>query len=85
MRYDYYCTECNSRWEETQFINDRDVPITLPCIECKSTGTVKRGFHTLAVSYHGVKTIAQRAGSGWNDVLTKIKSGSGRKNTIETR
>jgi hypothetical protein len=30
------------------------------------------------------KTPLRRAGSGWNDVLKKIKKGSGRSNTIKT-
>ena len=27
----------------------------------------------------------KQAGSGWNDVLTKVKSGSGRGNTVNTK
>ena len=30
------------------------------------------------------KTPMRRAGSGWNDHLNRIKSGSGRSNTIKT-
>jgi hypothetical protein len=30
------------------------------------------------------KTPLRRAGSGWNDVLKKIKKGSARSNTIKT-
>ena len=85
MRYDYFCIECNERWEETQFINDRDKPIDLPCPNCKGEGCIKRGVASAAISYQGGKSVLQRAGSGWNDVLGKIKKASGRKNSIETR
>jgi predicted nucleic acid-binding Zn ribbon protein len=85
MRYDYYCIECNARWEETQFMNDRDLPLSLPCPHCAKLECVKRGVVSLAVSYQGGKTVLQRAGSGWNDVLVKIKKASGRKNSLETR
>jgi putative FmdB family regulatory protein len=86
MQYDYYCESCEEVWEERQFLNDRDLPTTLPCPHCKATGTVKRGFFKAAhFSYAGAKTNLQRAGSGWNDVLTSIKKASGRKSTIVTR
>ena len=85
MRYDYFCTECNARWEETQFMNDRDAPIALPCQRCGKINCVKRGVVSLAVSYEGGKTVLQRAGSGWNDVLNKVKKASGRQTKIETR
>ena len=85
MRYDYFCVECNARWEETQFMNDRDLPIALPCPHCSKTECVKRGVVSLAVSYEGGKTVLQRAGSGWNDVLNKVKKASGRQTKIETR
>lgn len=86
MRYDYTCTECNEQWEEVQFLNDRDLPLTKPCPKCKAKDSVKRGFFTpSAVSYAGSKSILARAGSGWNDVLTSVKKASGRNNTIQTR
>ncbi len=86
MRYDYYCTECNEKWEETQFLNDRDLPLTMPCPKCNKSNCVKRGFFSaVRISYDGAQTVLQRAGSGWNDVLTGIKKASGRKSTIQTR
>lgn len=86
MRYDYYCSECKEKWEETQFLNDRDLPTTLPCPKCKKTGGVKRGYFTTAtISYGGVQSNLSRAGSGWNDLLTGIKKASGKDTTIQTR
>lgn len=86
MNYDYFCESCKEKWEENNFLNQRDLPLTLPCPKCGVKGSVKRGFFSAArISYDGNQTILQRAGSGWNDVLTKIKSKSARGNTIETR
>lgn len=85
MRYDYICDECQSEWEETQGIQFRDSPLTLPCPKCKALNKIRRIVGKLFISYDGNKTILQRAGSEWNDVLLRVKKGSGRKNTIETR
>lgn len=86
MRYDYYCTNCEDLWEEIQFLNDRDLPTTLPCPTCKKEGSVKRGFFKAsAISYGGSKSNLARAGSGWNDLLTGIKKASASNNTIITR
>jgi NAD-dependent SIR2 family protein deacetylase len=86
MRYDYYCSECQEKWEENQFLNDRDLPLALPCPKCKKPNCVKRGFFTATrMSYAGSKSNLARAGSGWNDLLTGIKKASARNTTIETR
>ena len=85
MNYDYYCTECDAKWEENQFLNDRDLPLTLPCPHCKAKETVKRGITATRMSYAGIKSNLTRAGSGWNDLLCGVKKASARGNTIETR
>ena len=85
MHYDYTCTCCDEIWEESQLLNDRNLPLSNPCPFC-GIKAVKRGiFNAPAMSYAGSKTVLQRAGSGWNDVLTGIAKGSGRQNTIQTR
>jgi predicted nucleic acid-binding Zn ribbon protein len=85
MRYDFTCNNCSHTWEETQGIQFRDAPLTLPCPSCKEKGSIKRLIRTLGISYEGNKTVLQRAGSGWNDVLNKVKKASGRINSIQTR
>lgn len=86
MRYDYYCSECKEKWEESQFLNDRDLPRTLPCPKCGERDCVKRGFFNAAgISYGGSKSNLSRAGSEWNDLLTGIKKASGKDATIQTR
>lgn len=86
MQYDYHCLACEERWEESQLLNDRDLPLTLPCPHCKTIDSVKRGiFNAPAMSYGGSQSVLKRAGSGWNDVLTGIKKASGKNSTIQTK
>lgn len=85
MNYDYYCTGCDAKWEESQFLNDRDLPLSSPCPFCKADGGVKRGVSKTSISYGGSKSNLSRAGSGWNDLLMSVKKASGRNNTIHTR
>jgi hypothetical protein len=86
MTYTYHCKTCDTHWEENLTVATRDLPCTIPCKNCQSINSVVRTF-TMAprISYDGAKTVLQRAGSGWNDVLTKVKKASGRQAKIETR
>ena len=84
MTYSYTCTACDENWDESHLIADRDTPIQKPCPHC-GVKTVKRGFKAVArISYDG-KDVTSRISSGFNDLLTKVKSGSGRRNTINTK
>ncbi len=87
MNYDYRCNHCLETWEESQTMANRDVPCGLPCPHCGSDETVSRYISTApTISYDGggVKSVVRRAGSGWNDVLNKVKKASGRDNNIQT-
>jgi putative FmdB family regulatory protein len=86
MTYTYLCNSCNEQWEDRQFMNDRDLPVSEPCPHCNEKATVKRIIDFAPrISYEGAQTVLQRAGSGWNDVLNKVKKSSGRYAKIETR
>lgn len=86
MTYTYLCDGCKQQWDDSHIIANRDVPVSQPCPHCKAEGTVKRIIAAAPrVSYDGGKTVLQRAGSGWNDVLNKVKKSSGRQAKIETR
>jgi len=86
MTYTYNCENCNETWEDRQLLVDRDLPTSEPCPHCKAEGNVKRIIDFAPrVSYDGAKTVLQRAGSGWNDLLNKVKKSSGRHAKIETR
>jgi len=62
-------------------MSKRDEATQEPCPECG--GEIYRTLETGGLISDS-KTPLRRAGSGWNDVLKKIKKGSGRKNSIKT-
>lgn len=80
--YDFNCESCGHEFTENVPIANRDDPRACPSCGKKN---VKRGVSAVKVSYSGFKENVTRAGSGWNDVLNKVKKGSGRSNTIRTR
>ena len=85
MTYSYNCTSCNYYWDASLQMDSRDLQLSEPCPHCTLAGNVKRVISAPGISYDGGKTILQRAGSGWNDVLNKVKKASGRQANIETR
>jgi predicted nucleic acid-binding Zn ribbon protein len=85
MTYSYNCQNCNYYWDESLPMDSRDLPLNAPCPQCTHAGSIKRVLAAPGISYAGGKTILQRAGSGWNDVLNKVKKASGRNANIETR
>lgn len=80
--YDFKCESCEHEFTENVPIANRDD--VLPCPNCEKK-KVKRSVSAVKVSYSGFKENTTRAGSGWNDVLNKVKKGSGRENSIRTR
>ena len=86
MTYTYKCEKCTHEWDCSLSMADRDLPINQPCVQCNAEGSVKRIISFApSITSESAMTLQQRAGSGWNDVLTKIKSKSGRRCTIQTR
>ncbi len=83
MMYQFRCSACSAEFEANLSMNERDAPLLIPCKQC-NTGKINRVFTTAGISYAGNKSAVRRAGSGWNDVLKKIKSTAGRTNTIDT-
>ena len=79
--YDFHCPDCGHDFEELVPLDEREKPR-----KCPSCGKKKctRGVSAVKLSYSGFKDPIKRAGSGWNDVLKKVKKGSGRSNTIRT-
>lgn len=80
--YDFHCPDCNHEFEELVALADREKPRKCPKCGKKK---VTRKVTAVKVNYGGFKDPLTRAGSGWNDLLTKVKKGSGRVNTIRTR
>lgn len=63
-------------------MSERDEPTKEQCQECKD-GEIYRTLETGGLVSDS-KTALRRAGTEWNDVLKKVKKGSGRSNTIKT-
>lgn len=88
MRYDYTCSSCNTQFELSCPIEDRNKAEGMPCPHCNSINTVTRDIGMLAITHDGVKTLQQRAGTEFNDILKAIKKKhpeklrDGRKNSI---
>lgn len=80
--YDFTCQECNHSFTEMVPIAERD-----EVRKCPSCGKKKvaRDVSAVKLSYSGFKSNVTRAGAGWNEVLKKVKKGSGRDNSIHTR
>jgi len=85
MTYSYSCKSCGAAWDCSRTIERRDEPCFAACPHCEQTDCVTRTIAAPAISYAGGMTVLQRAGSGWNDVLNKVKKSSGRQSKIETR
>ena len=84
MTYEFKCEACEASWELTLPVDDRDKPLTEPCPECNEKGCVKRCVSAARVSYQGFISPITRAGDGWNDVLKKVHSTSGKQSKIQT-
>jgi len=84
MVYDYICDDCGHEFQLVTTISKRDEPLDKPCPSCSVEGKVRRLVGAPAVSYQGGRTMQQRAGSEWNNVLKGIKKAAGRQSTIET-
>jgi hypothetical protein len=86
MTYTYKCGDCESVWDDRRTIEHRDAPCQQPCPECAKESNIKRIINFApSITSESAMTLQQRSGSGWNDVLTKIKQKSGRYCTIQTR
>ena len=72
MTYDYYCDKCQRTWEESHLSDDRDKPVGKPSKCCKG-GKVKRGIANPRINYEGAVSMIKRGGSGWNDMLKRLK------------
>lgn len=82
---DYQCESCGHEFTEMLMLAERDRPTQEPCPSCGKVGCVVRPIGAPAVSHRGVITPMQRAGTEWNDLLKKMKKGSGKGNQIRTR
>lgn len=81
--YDYNCNKCNFKFDRFLKISDRNIPTESPCPDCGSLAVSQRiGTPSLVTQ---VGSTLSKTSDGWNDVLNKVKKGSGRGNTIHTK
>lgn len=85
MTYSYSCSSCKLKWDESLTIDNRNIPLEKPCGRCGNVGGVFRDLSASPrISYDG-KCVTSRISSGFNDLLSKVKSSSGRRNTIQLK
>lgn len=70
-RYDYRCYACRTVWEEDHSIADRDVPVSLPCPECKESGQVEKFLGGAPVWTR--EGYAKKVPSAFKDILKNMK------------
>jgi putative FmdB family regulatory protein len=85
MTYHYHCTACDKHFEKNIPIADRDKPLKAKCPTCKKKNRIERILEAPAINYEGAISDLKRAGSGWNDVLGRIKKYAGKRSTVDTR
>jgi putative FmdB family regulatory protein len=83
MTYNYHCAACGKDFEKNIPINDRDKQTKKPCPHCNKKGKVERVFKSPGISYEGAVSDIKRAGSNWNDVLTRIDKYAGRRSQVD--
>lgn len=81
--YEFQCKSCNYEFTQILKIADRKIPCELPCPECGNENINSKISTPTLVTHVG--SVLSKTSNGWNDVLQKIKSGSGRGNTIHTK
>jgi len=78
--YNYRCLKCDKVFERFTTIAKRDENLICPC---EKKAEVKRTVENTHINYSGKTSAIRKAGSGWNDLLQRIKKASGKDSTIE--
>jgi len=79
--YTYACDQCDHTFDQIHRMDDRRIPCDEPCPNCNATNSVDVRLGAPKI-VSGTTSTLRKAGSGWGDVLKKVKSGSGMNNTI---
>jgi putative FmdB family regulatory protein len=70
--YDFNCSKCETIFEKRLKMSESEAPLSEPCPECGSEGTIERVYSTFAVG-DPIRLGVKRPDAGWNDVLSKVK------------
>jgi len=82
--YDYRCKECKFTFEKFCKISERNNPTLEKCPNCSTSNSVSQQIGSPCI-VSNVGSLLSKTSDGWNDALKKIKSGSGRNNTIHVK
>lgn len=64
-------------------MSERDTPLSKECPNCNAKDSIEKIITAPAIT-SGTGSNLKKAGSGWRDLLGRIKKGSGRRNSIKT-
>jgi putative FmdB family regulatory protein len=70
--YEYGCSNCESLFEKMLRMAAMEEPLSNPCPECGSEGTVVQ-MATAANFGDSTRLGINRPDAGWGDVLSKVK------------
>jgi len=71
--YEYHCQSCGSTFEKILRMADHAVPVSEPCPQCESTGTVQQNF-TAPNICQPTTVGATRVPAGFGQVLDRISA-----------
>lgn len=71
--YTYKCEKCNDEFSKICKIADRKRPLSEPCPSCQAEGTVIQTILAAPSLNAEVGGSLKKAGSGWGEVLSKVK------------
>ena len=77
--YEYDCSDCETVFERLLKMSEAEVPLSEPCPECGSEGTIGQLLSTFALG-DPVRLGIKRPDAGWGEVLSKVKSAHPRAN-----
>lgn len=73
--YEYKCSDCEHEFKQLNKIDNRKVPETEPCPQCKKEGTVSLMIAGAPGLSDPIRLGVRKVDSGFKEVLQKIHNG----------
>jgi len=75
--YGFICNKCNHSFEQFASINEREIPLSEPCPNCKKKKGIQRSFDgfSQAVGSDANLTPNKATGGQWNELMGRMKKG----------
>jgi putative FmdB family regulatory protein len=70
--YEYGCSKCETVFERLLKMSEAELPVSEPCPECGSEGTIDQRMSMFAMG-DPIRMGIKRPDSGWGDVLNRVK------------